>query len=84
MQTGCQRAADQFVFGLVRDTLRDDLPVDFLGVIVGVVEVINFVVAHETTFLIPAFFHPGKSPLGTTLGSPDGLTIHDHKNRVRV
>ena len=84
MQTGCQRAANQSVFRLVRDALRDDLPVDFLGVIVGFVEVLDFVVTHETAFLIPAFFHPGKTPLGAALGSPDRFAIHDHKNGVRV
>ena len=52
--------------------------------IVGFVEVIDFVVTHETAFLIPAFFHPGKTPLGAALGSPDRLAIQDHKNGVRV
>ena len=63
------------VFGLVRDALRDDQPVDFLGVIVGFVEVLDFVVTHKTAFLIPAFFHPGKTPLGAALGSPDRFAI---------
>ena len=73
MQTGCQRAANQSVFGLVRDALRDDLPVDFLGVIVGFVEVLDFVVTHETAFLIPAFFTPARHHSALRLEARIGL-----------
>tara|TARA_B100000809_G_scaffold18552_1_gene16368 strand:+ start:1711 stop:1911 length:201 start_codon:yes stop_codon:yes gene_type:complete len=65
-------------------TFADDAAVGFLGVIVGGVEVGDFVFAHEAAFLRAAFFHPRKAPLGAAPGCADRLAIDEHENRIGV